>query len=107
MQSACIPFDESQRLAALCNLGLLDSAPSESFDRVTRIAAELLFVPIVLVSLVDANRQWFKSKVGIATAEILRDISFCAHAVFSRQPLIIPDATKDARFAANPLVTGE
>ena len=105
MQTACMPVDESKRLEALRNLGLLDSAPCESFDRVTRLAADLLRVPIVLVSFVDENRQWFKSRLGLSATETSREVSFCAHAVFNRAPLIVPDATHDARFAANPLVT--
>ena len=106
MQVACIPVNEAQRLETLRKLGLLDSAPSESVDRATRLAAALLRVPIVLVSLVDENRQWFKSRIGLNATETSRDVSFCAHAVFNREPLIVPDATRDARFAGNPLVTG-
>ncbi len=106
LQSACTPVDEVQRLETLRNLGLLDSAPSDSFDRTTRLAAALLRVPIVLISLVDENRQWFKSKIGLSAAETSREVSFCAHAVFNREPLIVFDATRDSRFAGNPLVTG-
>jgi GAF domain-containing protein len=106
MQRARLPADEASRLEALRCSGLLDSPPSESFDRVTWLAAELLDVPIVLVSLVDENRQWFKSRLGLDTRETTRDVSFCAHAVLSRELLNIPDATRDPRFAANPLVTG-
>ena len=105
-QTACIPADEVQRLETLRSLGLLNSPPSASFDRATRLAANLLRVPIALVSLVDENRQWFKSKIGLNATETSREVSFCAHAVFNREPLVIPDATHDARFAANPLVTG-
>ena len=106
VQAACTPVDEAQRLATLRNLGLLDSAPSQSFDRATRLAAALLQVPIVLVSLVDENRQWFKAKIGLNATETPREVSFCAHAVCNREPLIVPDATRDARFSGNPLVTG-
>ena len=106
MRAACIPVEEAQRLGTLRNLGLLDSAPSVSFDRVTRLAADLLRVPIVLISLVDENRQWFKSKIGLSATETSREVSFCAHAVFNREPLVVSDATRDARFAGNPLVTG-
>ncbi len=96
---------ETQRIAALRSLGLLDSSPSESFDRITRLAAKILDVPIVLLSLVDGSRQWFKSRYGLETTETSREVSFCAHAVMSRRPLIVGDTTVDARFAANPLVT--
>ena len=105
-QAACLPVNEAQRLETLRNLGLLDSAPSESFDRATRLAAALLRVPIVLISLVDEHRQWFKSRIGLSATETSREVSFCAHAVFNRAPLLVVDATRDARFAGNPLVTG-
>jgi GAF domain-containing protein len=106
MEKPGIPPDEFQRLAALRCLGLLDTPPSEAFDRITWLVAELLDVPIAVVSLVDETRQWFKSRVGVDATETPRDVSFCAHAVFSRQLLNVPDATRDPRFAGNPLVTG-
>jgi PAS domain S-box-containing protein len=90
----------------LRRLKILDSAPAESFDTVTRLASVALRLPIVLVSLVDAERQWFKSRVGLDVAETSRHVSFCTHAVFERRTLIIPNATKDPRFLNNPLVTG-
>ena len=105
-RAAFTPVDEARRLDTLRNLGLLDSAPSASFDRATRLAADLLQVPIVLISLVDENRQWFKSKIGLSATETSRQMSFCAHAVFDRKPLVVPDATRDARFVDNPLVIG-
>ncbi|WP_341938340.1 bifunctional diguanylate cyclase/phosphodiesterase [Marinimicrobium sp. C2-29] len=107
MPDAEIPADEAQRLATLKALGILDSAPEHRFDRLTRIAAHLLDVPIALISLVDENRQWFKSHFGYEVCETPRTISFCAHALDRRSVLTIPDATLDARFADNPLVTGE
>jgi PAS domain S-box-containing protein len=97
--------NETDRVAALHRTGLLDTEPSESFDRVTRLAARTLNVPTVLVSLVDTTRQWFKSRYGCATQQTARDISFCTHTVSRRQPLIVPDATLDVRFATSPLVT--
>jgi GAF domain-containing protein len=106
MQPPGLPVNEAQRLTALRCSGLLDSAPSESFDRITWLTAEILDVPIALVSLVDANRQWFKSRVGLDASETPREVSFCAHAVHSRELLNVPDATRDPRFAGNPLVTG-
>jgi GAF domain-containing protein len=71
------------------------------------MAARVLNFPIVLVSLVEDKRQWFLSRVGLPAKETPRDVSFCAHAVFNRQSLIVPDATRDPRFAGNPLVTGD
>jgi PAS domain-containing protein len=97
--------NESDRLATLRRTGLLDSEPCEAFDRVTRLAARTLAVPTVLVSLVDTTRQWFKSRYGCEFQESPRDISFCTHTVSRRQPLIVPDAALDVRFANNPLVT--
>jgi diguanylate cyclase len=105
MRKPGIPPQEAERLAALRSLNLLDTAPSESFDRITRLAAQLLDVPVALVTLVDETRQWFKSKLGFDIAESSRDVSFCAHAVCERQILIVPDATQDERFAGNPMVT--
>jgi len=106
MQRPRIPLDEAQRLAALHATRLLGSAPEESFDRLTRTASRLLDVPIALVSLIDRDRQWFKSRVGLEACETARDISFCAHAILVDEPLVVPDAARDARFADNPLVTG-
>jgi PAS domain S-box-containing protein len=107
MQPPAIPDNEAQRLAALRALNVLDTPPEERFDRITRIAARLMDVPICLVSLVDANRQWFKSCVGLAARETPRDISFCGHAILESEALVIPDALAAPRFADNPLVAGE
>ncbi|MFC0252163.1 putative bifunctional diguanylate cyclase/phosphodiesterase [Massilia consociata] len=101
-----IPLDEAQRLAALHATKLLGSAPEETFDRITRTAARLLDVPIALVSLVDKDRQWFKSRTGLDACETPREISFCAHAITTDEPFVVPDAAQDARFFDNPLVTG-
>lgn len=103
---APIPPDEEQRLSALHALGLLDTPAEERFDRLTRIAAAMFDVPIALVSLVDANRQWFKSCVGTDLTESTREVSFCAYAVAERDMLVIPDALRDNRFADNPVVSG-
>ena len=100
--------DESQRLAALHELGVLDTSPEAAFDTITRTAAQLCGVPIALVSLVDAQRQWFKSNFGLpGVAETPRDVAFCDHTIRDAALLEVPDATLDARFAGNPLVTGE
>ena len=98
------PSDEASRLAALHALGILDTPAEERFDRITRLAAALLDAPVALISLVDANRQWFKSCSGFDASETPREESFCAHAVLSRAPLIVPDALLDDRFAENPIV---
>ncbi|HEX4181509.1 MAG TPA: GAF domain-containing protein [Caulobacteraceae bacterium] len=103
---ADMPPEEAKRVAALKALNVLDTAPEERFDRITRLAAALFDTPVALISLVDANRQWFKSSCGIPGGETPRDESFCAHAVVSRKPLVIPDALLDDRFADNPIVTG-
>lgn len=101
-----IPDDEAERVAALKRLGILDTAPEERFDRHTRIASALFKVPIALVSLVDADRQWFKSCFGTDVCESSRETSFCAHAIASNSDLlIVPDALQDDRFRDNPMVS--
>ncbi len=98
--------EESRRLQVLRGLAILDTAEEDTFDRITRVAACLFGAPTALVSLVDEERQWFKSRVGMETCETHRDISFCAHALGSKEPLVVPDARNDARFRDNPQVTG-
>jgi ribonuclease BN (tRNA processing enzyme) len=100
------PNDEDRRLAATRALGLWQTAPEERFDRITRVAAAALDVPIVLVALMDRDREWFKSSFGLEIREVLRDDSFCGHAIFQREPLVVSDALLDERFADNPYVTG-
>jgi phosphoribosyl 1,2-cyclic phosphodiesterase/DNA-binding response OmpR family regulator len=104
---ARIPEDEERRLSSLRNLRILDTKREETFDRITRLAAALFNVPIALVSLVDENRQWFKSCLGLTAQETSRDTSFCAHVVYSREPMIVADALQDSRFADNPLVIND
>jgi diguanylate cyclase (GGDEF)-like protein len=101
-----IPANEKERLEELRTLGILDSAGEERFDRITRLAQRLFGVSTVLVSLVDQDRQWFKSRVGLDATETSRDVSFCGHAILSDDVLMVPDATKDGRFLDNPLVVG-
>lgn len=103
---AMFPGDELARLEELHLLGLLDTGNEARFDRFTTLAADLFDVPIVLFSLIDTNRQWFKSACGLTLSETHRDVSFCAHAILEPQILVIPDARQDMRFATNPLVTG-
>ncbi len=98
--------DEAGRIAALRRLAVLDTAAEERFDRITRIASAVLGTPISLISLVDADRQWFKSRVGLEAHETTRDMSFCAHALADPGPLVVADTLLDRRFADNPLVTG-
>ncbi len=105
MISYPIPTDEPERLQLLQALAVLDTPPEPALDRITRMVASLLDVPIALVSLVDAERQWFKSKVGITENQTPRDVAFCAHTIMQSVPLIVSDATMDARFCDNPLVT--
>ena len=104
-QPAPRPADEERRLAALQRLGLLDTPPEERFDRLTRLAAALFDVPIVLVSLTDHDRQWFKSHYGIDAKEFPREVSLCAHAILRNEAMLVPDTLLDPRFAENPLVT--
>lgn len=107
MKAPAIPADEDRRLATLHALGLLDTLPEDRFDAITRVAARLFNVPIALISLVDAHRQWFKSRVGLDASETPREISFCGHAINQHGIFLVPDASADTRFADNPLVTGE
>jgi phosphoribosyl 1,2-cyclic phosphodiesterase/CheY-like chemotaxis protein len=103
---AKIGEDEASRIHALHNLNLLDTEPEERFDRYTRLAAALFDVPVALVTLVDEDRQWFKSCIGSELSETSREVSFCAHAIECRDVLVVPDALSDPRFADNPLVIG-
>lgn len=107
MKKPDVPQDEELRLQTLRSLNILDTAPEERFDRVTRLARRVFDVPIALVSLVDKNRQWFKSHEGLDSSETPRDVSFCGHAILGSDVFVIPDAKKDERFADNPLVLQE
>lgn len=106
MLEPALPPDESARLQALYRYDVLDTPAEEVFDRITRVAGALADVPMCLISLIDIDRQWFKSRVGIDATETPRRISFCAHALLGEGPLVVPDALKDERFAGNPAVTG-
>ncbi|RMJ03113.1 Alkaline phosphatase synthesis sensor protein PhoR [Marinobacter litoralis] len=106
MKTPDLPSNEASRLAALQATHLLDTPPEERFDRVTRLAAKLFDVPICLVSLIDSDRQWFKSCLGLDVRETGRDISFCGHAILGSNLFVVEDALTDERFSDNPLVTG-
>lgn len=104
MTTTPVPENESQRLATLRALGLLDTPAEERFDRITRTVAYFFDVPIALISLIDLNRQWFKSCIGLPFSETERGISFCTHAILDDDIFVVPDAHADRRFADNPLV---
>ena len=106
MQAPEAPLNEAARLIELCDLSILDTPPEERFDKITRIAQEHFKVPIVLVSLVDQSRQWFKSIQGLDATETPREISFCGHAILGDEVFYVPNTLEDPRFADNPLVTG-
>ncbi len=97
---------EQARLATLDRLNLLDTPAESEFDTIVKLAQRLTGCKIALVSLVDKDRQWFKSKIGLEVDETPREFAFCAHAVAADDVLVVPDATRDDRFSSNPLVTG-
>lgn len=102
MHAPDTPHNETQRLAALHTLQVLDTPQDTAFERLTQLARDLFDVPIALVSLVDKERQWFKSHLGLDVCETNRAFSFCAHAIAHDAPLMIADTHKDERFADNP-----
>lgn len=99
-------YSEVRRLTALDDYGILDTPPEADFDRITEKAATRFDVPIALVSLIDADRQWFKSAVGLDVTETPREVAFCDHAIRAYHIFAVPDTTADDRFRDNPLVTG-
>ncbi|MDI9636173.1 GAF domain-containing protein [Geitlerinema splendidum] len=99
------PPDEEARLAALYQYAILDTPPEEDFDALTQLAAQICQAPIALISLMDCDRQWFKSKIGIDVSGTSREVAFCAYAILQPEILVVPDALEDERFANNPYVT--
>jgi phosphoribosyl 1,2-cyclic phosphodiesterase/CheY-like chemotaxis protein len=106
-RKAALPPNEKERQAAVERLGLLDTPPEERFDRHARIAAAALDAPIALVTLIDRDRQWYKSHYGFDFSETSRDVGFCSHAILENDPLVVNDTVLDDRFADNPVVVGE
>ena len=102
-----VPDNEIERLNALRGYGILDTHPEDRFDDLTRLAASICGTPISLISLVDEDRQWFKSKSGLEVCQTAREDAFCAHAIMSSELFVVPDASQDPRFANNPMVVGE
>jgi GAF domain-containing protein len=105
MTPAPIPSNEDDRLAALRELLILNTPPEQRFDRIVSFAAQEFDMPRVAISLVDAERQWFKAGVGLGSSESSRAESFCGHAILREETMVVPDATLDPRFSDNPNVT--
>ena len=107
-RAAPLPANEAERIAALMEFELLDTSSEQSYDDMTMLAAMICNTPMAMISLIETDRQWFKSRVGLEATELPRELAFCPHAILHPdQLLLVPDATQDSRFADNPLVTGE
>ena len=107
MLKPSLPSNETDRIAALHALNILDTPPEERFDRLTRLAKRVFNVPYVTISMIDTHRQWFKSVQGLTICQTSRDISFCAHAILFDDILYVENALKDKRFSDNPVVVGD
>jgi signal transduction histidine kinase len=107
MKAPLPPKTEDSRLQALYDYDVLETSPEPEFDALTELASAICGTPIALISLVDRNRQWFKSKVGLLASETHRDVSFCGHAILESDVFVVENALEDPRFSDNPLVTGD
>lgn len=107
MIKAPLPENETERLNALHDYEILDTEAEEAFDNLTRLAVYICKTPIALITLLDSDRQWFKSRIDLTERETSRDVSFCAHAILQPGPMQVPDAATDERFKDNPLVKSE
>ena len=108
LPAARLPANESRNLAALERYRILDTLPEAAYDDITLLASRICGTPIAAISLVDAERQWFKSKLGLDVSETSRDVAFCSHPILKPEEILeVRDATDDPRFADNPLVLGE
>ncbi|MBD8540724.1 MAG: excisionase family DNA-binding protein [Massilia sp.] len=101
-----VPANEAQRLAALAQSGLMNSEDDAAFDRLTWLAGHATACPMALITLLSAERQWCKSRVGVENRETTRSLAFCSHALMQDEPFVVEDASADPRFADNPMVTG-
>jgi GAF domain-containing protein len=104
---AALPENEAERLNALHQFEILDTKEEKVFDDLTRLAIYICKTPIALITLIDSDRQWFKSRVGVSQFETARDVSFCSHAILQTDSLVVPDTLQDERFKNNPLVVSE
>ena len=107
MGAPILSKDDAARVSALQKYAILDSEPEQAFDDLTLLASYVCKTPIALISLIDEDRQWFKSKVGISATETSRDIAFCSTAIQQPDVLVVPDTLQDERFRTNPLVVSE
>lgn len=107
MSAAALPWNETERLAALATYGILDTDPEQAFDDIVRLAARVCEAPIAVINLIAQGRQWFKAEVGLGVRETPLETSFCAHALLQEDGLVVPDATQDPRFNCNDLVSAE
>ncbi|MFI7597061.1 GAF domain-containing protein [Actinoplanes sp. NPDC049681] len=103
---APLPTNEADRLAALYELDILDSAPEKDFDDIVALASSVCDVPVALITLIDVDRQWFKARVGTDLTEMPRDLSFCSHTILGKDLMVVPDVSEDPRFTGHPMVAG-